>query len=131
MQTQTAALQSHHQVCPFGYSIWMQIFSVLGRCCWFCPRSSRTNCMDIKIKSFFKNKITLKNLNLPTKQIEDLIKAKKQLKEQKQLLKHEVKKEQELIFIFALTKSNQYIHNVDMQNVLKRAFWAYAQKQRL
>ena len=25
-------------------------------------------------------------------------------------------------FIFALTKSNQYIHNVDMQNVLKRAF---------
>lgn len=65
-----------------------------------------------------------KKVEALTRQIADLQIQKEQLKEQKTAPETRGKKREKnyIEFIFALTKSNQYIHNVDMQNVLKRAF---------
>lgn len=65
-----------------------------------------------------------KKVDSLTKQIEDLKKEKEDLKAIKSIPETRGKKREKnyVEFIFALTKSNQYIHNVDMQNVLKRAF---------
>lgn len=65
-----------------------------------------------------------KKVDSLTKQIAELEKTKEQLKEQKSIPETRGKKREKnyMEFIFALTKSNEYINNVDMQNVLKRAF---------
>jgi hypothetical protein len=72
----------------------------------------------------FKFNDNHKKVESLTKQIADLQIQKEQLKEQKTAPETRGKKREKnyIEFIFALTKSNQYIHNVDMQNVLKRAF---------
>lgn len=72
----------------------------------------------------FKFNDNHKKVESLTKQIADLQMQKEQLKEQKSAPETRGKKREKnyVEFIFALTKSNQYIHNVDMQNVLKRAF---------
>lgn len=59
-----------------------------------------------------------------SKQIEDLKMQKEDLKAIKSIPETRGKKREKnyVEFIFALTKSNQYIHNVDMQSVLKNAF---------
>lgn len=65
-----------------------------------------------------------KKVSSLTSQIEDLKVQKENLKEQKSIPETRGKKREKnyMEFIFALTKSNQYIDNIDMQNVLKRAF---------
>ncbi len=65
-----------------------------------------------------------KKVSSLTSQIEDLKVQKENLKEQKSIPETRGKKREKnyIEFIFALTKSNQYIDNIDMQNVLKRAF---------
>ena len=72
----------------------------------------------------FKSQNNHKKVEALTRQIADLQIQKEQLKEQKTAPETRGKKREKnyMEFIFALTKSNQYIHNVDMQNVLKRAF---------
>lgn len=72
----------------------------------------------------FKSQNNHKKVEALTRQIADLQIQKEQLKEQKTAPETRGKKREKnyIEFIFALTKSNQYIHNVDMQNVLKRAF---------
>ena len=72
----------------------------------------------------FKTQNNHKKVEALTRQIEDLKVQKENLKEQKSIPETRGKKREKnyIEFIFALTKSNQYIHNVDMQNVLKRAF---------
>lgn len=72
----------------------------------------------------FKAQNNSKKVSSLTKQIEDLQIQKEQLKEQKTAPETRGKKREKnyVEFIFALTKSNQYIDNIDMQNVLKRAF---------
>lgn len=72
----------------------------------------------------FKFNDNHKKVESLTKQIADLQMQKEQLKEQKSAPETRGKKREKnyVEFIFALTKSNQYIHNIDMQNVLKRAF---------
>lgn len=65
-----------------------------------------------------------KKVEALTKQIEDLQIQKEQLKEQKTAPETRGKKREKnyVELIFSLTKSNEYIDNIDMQNVLKRAF---------
>ena len=72
----------------------------------------------------FKSQNNHKKVSSLTKQIEDLKMQKEDLKAIKSIPETRGKKREKnyMEFIFALTKSNQYIHNVDMQNVLKRAF---------
>jgi len=72
----------------------------------------------------FKAQNNSKKVSSLTKQIEDLKMQKEDLKATKSIPETRGKKREKnyVEFIFALTKSNQYIHNVDMQNVLKRAF---------
>lgn len=72
----------------------------------------------------FKSQNNHKKVEALTRQIADLQIQKEQLKEQKTAPETRGKKREKnyIEFIFALTKSNQYIHNVDMQNVLKSAF---------
>ncbi len=72
----------------------------------------------------FKEQNNHKKIESLTKQIADLQIQKEQLKEQKTAPETRGKKREKnyVEFIFALTKSNQYIDNIDMQNVLKRAF---------
>lgn len=72
----------------------------------------------------FKTQNNHKKIESLTKQIADLQIQKEQLKEQKTAPETRGKKREKnyIEFIFALTKSNQYIDNIDMQNVLKRAF---------
>lgn len=72
----------------------------------------------------FKFNDNHKKVESLTKQITDLQMQKEQLKEEKTAPETRGKKREKnyIEFIFALTKSNQYIHNVDMQNALKRAF---------
>jgi len=72
----------------------------------------------------FKTQNNHKKVESLTKQIADLQMQKEQLKEQKSAPETRGKKREKnyVEFIFALTKSNQYIDNIDMQNVLKRAF---------
>ena len=72
----------------------------------------------------FKSQNNTKKVSSLTSQIEDLKVQKEQLKEQKTAPETRGKKRKKnyIEFIFALTKSNQYIDNIDMQNVLKRAF---------
>ena len=72
----------------------------------------------------FRIQNNTKKVSSLTKQIEDLKKAKEDLKAIKTAPETRGKKREKnyIEFIFALTKSNQYIDNVDMQNVLKRAF---------
>lgn len=64
-----------------------------------------------------------KKVDSLTKQIAELEKTKEQLKEQKTAPETRGKKKEKnyVELIFSLTKSNQYIDNIDMQNVLKRA----------
>ena len=85
--------------------------------------NNKINTYSKRLKVFQEQNNTKKIESL-TKQIEDLTKQKEQLKEQKTAPETRGKKREKnyMEFIFALTKSNQYIHNVDMQNVLKRAF---------
>lgn len=65
-----------------------------------------------------------KKVDSLTKQIEDLKMQKEDLKAIKTIPETRGKKREKnyVEFIFALTKSNKYIDNIDMQNVLKRAF---------
>ena len=72
----------------------------------------------------FKSQNNTKKIESLTKQIADLKMQKEDLKAIKTAPETRGKKRAKnyMEFIFALTKSNQYIHNVDMQNVLKRAF---------
>lgn len=72
----------------------------------------------------FKFNDNHKKIESLTKQIEDLKMQKEDLKAIKTAPETRGKKREKnyVEFIFALTKSNQYINNVDMQNVLKRAF---------
>ena len=72
----------------------------------------------------FKSQNNTKKVSSLTSQIEDLKVQKEQLKEQKTAPETRGKKREKnyVEFIFALTKSNKYIDNIDMQNVLKRAF---------
>ncbi len=72
----------------------------------------------------FKTQNNTKKIESLTNQIEDLKMQKEDLKAIKSIPETRGKKREKnyMEFIFALTKSNQYIHNVDMQNVLKRAF---------
>lgn len=72
----------------------------------------------------FKSQNNSKKVESLSKQIEDLKMQKEDLKAIKSIPETRGKKREKnyVEFIFALTKSNQYIHNVDMQNVLKRAF---------
>ncbi len=85
--------------------------------------NNKINTYSKRLKVFQEQNNTKKIESL-TKQIEDLTKQKEQLKEQKTAPETRGKKREKnyIEVIFALTKSNQYIHNVDMQNVLKRAF---------
>lgn len=72
----------------------------------------------------FKSQNNHKKVEALTRQIEDLKVQKENLKEQKSIPETRGKKREKnyMEFIFALTKSNQYINNVDMQSVLKNAF---------
>ena len=72
----------------------------------------------------FKTQNNHKKVEALTRQIADLKMQKEDLKAIKTAPETRGKKRAKnyMEFIFALTKSNQYIHNVDMQNVLKRAF---------
>lgn len=72
----------------------------------------------------FKSQNNHKKVESLSKQIEDLKMQKEDLKAIKTAPETRGKKREKnyVEFIFALTKSNQYIHNIDMQNVLKRAF---------
>ena len=72
----------------------------------------------------FKSQNNTKKVSSLTKQIEDLKMQKEDLKSIKSIPETRGKKRAKnyIEFIFALTKSNQYIDNIDMQNVLKRAF---------
>ena len=72
----------------------------------------------------FRIQNNTKKVSSLSKQIEDLKMQKEDLKAIKTAPETRGKKREKnyLEFIFALTKSNQYINNVDMQNVLKRAF---------
>lgn len=72
----------------------------------------------------FKSQNNSKKVSSLTKQIEDLKKEKEDLKQSKSVPETRGKKREKnyVEFIFALTKSNKYIDNIDMQNVLKRAF---------
>lgn len=72
----------------------------------------------------FKEQNNTKKIESLSKQIADLQMQKEDLKAIKSIPETRGKKREKnyLEFIFALTNSNQYIHNVDMQNVLKRAF---------
>ena len=72
----------------------------------------------------FRIQNNTKKVSSLTSQIEDLKVQKENLKEQKNIPETRGKKREKnyIEFIFALTKSNQYIDNIDMQNVLKRAF---------
>ncbi|MCT7595905.1 hypothetical protein N5U28_11825 [Aliarcobacter butzleri] len=65
-----------------------------------------------------------KKVDSLTKQIAELEKTKEHLKQSKTAPETRGKKREKnyIEFIFALTKSNKYIDNIDMQNVLKRAF---------
>lgn len=85
--------------------------------------NNKINTYSKRLKVFQEQNNTKKIESL-TKQIEDLQIQKEQLKEQKTAPETRGKKREKnyIEFIFALTKSNQYINNVDMQNVLKRAF---------
>ena len=72
----------------------------------------------------FKEQNNHKKVNSLTKQIAELEKTKEHLKQSKTAPETRGKKREKnyIEFIFALTKSNQYIDNIDMQNVLKKAF---------
>lgn len=72
----------------------------------------------------FKTQNNHKKIEALTKQIAELEKTKEHLKQSKTAPETRGKKREKnyMEFIFALTKSNEYINNVDMQNVLKRAF---------
>lgn len=85
--------------------------------------NNKINTYSKRLKVFQEQNNTKKIESL-TKQIEDLKIQKEQLKEQKTAPETRGKKREKnyIEFIFALTKSNQYIDNIDMQNVLKRAF---------
>ncbi len=72
----------------------------------------------------FRIQNNFKKVESLSKQIEDLKMQKEDLKAIKSIPETRGKKKEKnyIEFIFALTKSNQYIDNIDMQNVLKRAF---------
>ncbi len=72
----------------------------------------------------FKSQNNHKKVSSLSTQIEDLKMQKEDLKSIKTAPETRGKKREKnyIEFIFALTKSNQYIDNIDMQNVLKRAF---------
>jgi hypothetical protein len=72
----------------------------------------------------FKSQNNHKKVESLSKQIEDLKMQKEDLKAVKSIPETRGKKREKnyIEFIFALTKSNKYIDNIDMQNVLKRAF---------
>jgi hypothetical protein len=72
----------------------------------------------------FKSQNNHKKVESLSKQIEDLKMQKEDLKAVKSIPETRGKKREKnyIEFIFALTKTNKYIDNIDMQNVLKRAF---------
>ena len=72
----------------------------------------------------FRIQNNFKKVESLSKQIAELEKTKEHLKQSKSVPETRGKKREKnyIEFIFALTKSNQYIDNIDMQNVLKKAF---------
>lgn len=85
--------------------------------------NNKINTYSKRLKVFQEQNNTKKIESL-TKQIEDLKMQKEDLKAIKSAPETRGKKREKnyIEFIFALTKSNQYIDNINMQNVLKRAF---------
>ena len=85
--------------------------------------NNKINTYSKRLKVFQEQNNTKKIESL-TKQIADLQMQKEDLKAIKTAPETRGKKREKnyIEFIFALTKSNQYIDNIDMQNVLKRAF---------